>query len=267
MRNERTQVRLRAGQQRIEAFIARREPGPSGLGLLDFRSTGSEGAAVIGRGCGAPGHALVFASTRDASFKCGGFAMGETYQERCSLSAKGLRYRVERDLAEALHAVEAFIGEPDRAFPHLRTQCCAMTFPLDSAHFENVGKISGEKKRERDLKRLPGIVAELQPMNQSRIGQDPAPLHLDLVARQFGRAAMRIEIRVGQIDLELHLVIALIRIQEIRGAPVNPELEMTQIASVAMEKAKRFQWVVQEVAADVEDGKALSVGKHVRGAP
>jgi hypothetical protein len=34
-----------------------------------------------------------------------------------------------------------------------------------------------------------------------------------------------------------------------------------------MEKAKRFQWVVQEVAADVEDGKALPVGQHVRGAP
>jgi len=62
-------------------------------------------------------------------------------------------------------------------------------------------------------------------------------------------------------------VIAQVGIQEVRRVPIDPQLEMAQIASVAMEKTERFEWIVEDIAADIEDGKALPVGQHVRGAP
>ena len=52
-------------------------------------------------------------------------------------------------------------------------------FALDATHFEDVGEIRAEKKLERDLERYPGIVADPQTMDQRRVSQDPAPLHLD----------------------------------------------------------------------------------------
>src|SRR6185437_2961278 len=55
-------------------------------------------------------------------------------------------------------------------------------------------------------------------------------------------------------------------IQEVRRAPVDPEFEMAEVACVSMEKAQRLEWVVENIAADVEDGKALPIGQHTRGA-
>jgi hypothetical protein len=141
-----------------------------------------------------------------------------------------------------------------------------VTLAFDPAHFEDVGEISGEKKLERDLERGLGIVADTQPMDQHRISQDPTPFHLDLIARQLDRAAMLVQIRISQVYPELRFVIARVGIQEVRRAPVDPEFEMAEVARVSMEKAQRLEWVVENIAADVEDGKALPVGQHTRGA-
>jgi hypothetical protein len=71
---------------------------------------------------------------------------------------------------------------------------------------------------------------------------------------------MRVQIRISQVDPELRFVIAQVGIQEIRRVSMDHELEAAQVSSIAMEKTQRFEWVVENIAADVENREALAVG-------
>src|SRR6202011_1158458 len=100
-RDERIQVRLRALQQRIEEFVARRECGPGCLGVCYFRSSRCERTLEINRMPATPVRRLVFVASRAARPKGSGRAGGEFYQERGPPAAQRARSGAERNLCEA----------------------------------------------------------------------------------------------------------------------------------------------------------------------
>src|ERR1700730_16437162 len=75
---------------------------------------------------------------------------------------------------------------------------------------------------------------------------------------------MRIEIRIGQVDPELRFVIAQVGIQEVRSVSMDHELEAAQVSRIAMEKTQRFEWIVENIAADVEAGEAMTMAYQPR---
>ena len=68
------------------------------------------------------------------------------------------------------------------------------------------------------------------------------------------------EVGIGEIDAQLRLVVTQKRIEKIGRLAGDAKLEAAQVAGIAMEQAEGFEWGIDDVAAGVENRKAVTVG-------
>src|SRR4029077_8954454 len=73
------------------------------------------------------------------------------------------RRRIENDSRPPNAVVQSLVREHKPVLPNLRFQTTAATFPLHAAQLENVGKLSIEFDRERDIDSGASIVVDSKP--------------------------------------------------------------------------------------------------------
>ena len=168
------------------------------------------------------------------------------------------RRRLELQHRPPRHLVEAEISELGPVGTNDMRRAGAAALTLHAANLEQVAKIGAEQEIDAQAAAAAIVVANAEALVADALPQEFGALEKDGVARELA-ASVQLDVGVGEIDGESRLVLVDDRAQEERPLAVQPELQMRQVAGVAIEKPFRGVLDRADVAIAVEHGEGIAV--------
>src|SRR5688572_21487931 len=170
---------------------------------------------------------------------------------------KPSRRRLELQHRPSRHLVEAEIAELGSVGTNDMRRAGAAALTLHAADLEQVAKIGAEQEIDAKAAGAAIVVANAEALVADALPQEFGALEKDRVARQL--AAVQFDVGIGEVDGESRLVLVDYRAQEERPLAVQPELQMRQVAGVAIEKPLRGVLDRADVAVAVENGEGIAM--------
>ena len=129
---------------------------------------------------------------------------------------------------------------------------------VQSAHLEQVGEIAVEEDAQAQVDRTIAVVADRKPLIGSMAPEKNRAHDVNGVLRQ-DKALVEINIRIGQIDSELGVVVAYVRAEQQGLHAVEKKLEVGEISRVAMKQPVGPAGRGAVVAVAVDDDETIAV--------
>ena len=158
--------------------------------------------------------------------------------------------------------VKPFIDQAGRGRPRNLPADSATALPAQAAHFEQIGKIAVEQKREAQIHRPLTIVADDKTLVRGIAQQKDGAHHMQRVFRE-DEPIFVIRIGIGEINAQQRVVVADVRAKRQGLRAVEQEFEMREKARVAVEQAVGAAGGSTDIAVAVEHDKGIIVLEHI----
>ncbi len=136
--------------------------------------------------------------------------------------------------------------------------------PLAPAHFEQVGEVGFEIELQRQGVRGAVVIADRQPLVHRALPQEPHAADVDQVVAQGSLAACVGQVRIAEVAVERDVVVAQRGAQQDRPRIAQRQVEVREVAGVAVVDALRTARPGDRVAAVVEHRESIAVLQRAR---
>ena len=171
--------------------------------------------------------------------------------------AGGSGLELESRLAQPV--VEAGVGEGDGVGFHRRRVERAAAGALGAADLEDVGEVGGEGDGEAEAVGLRVVVADRQPLEGAGVPEEAGAVDVDEVLCDQPLALGAGNLGIREVADEHRVVVADGGAEEQRPVTVHREVEVREIAGIAVVDALWAARAGKRVAVVVEDGEGVGV--------
>ncbi len=195
-------------------------------------------------------------------------------EDRAALAALQLEHEPRRALVERLRGrLKAYAGlahdvvEPviaqHRTVREQRPDDLATARAPMAADLEQIGEVGAEINLEDDALRTVSVGAYGQALVAGAVPQELGAVDVDQVLGQ-DEAVAGVEIGIGHVGAEQHVVVADRRAEQQRPLAVDAHLELRQIAGIAVIESGSQPLDLGNVAVGVEDREGVAVLERAR---
>ena len=179
-------------------------------------------------------------------------------EDRLARAEAGGR-RLELDAGLAQPVVEAGVGEGHRVVLDCRRVQGAAARALGAAHLEDVGEVGGEGDREGEAAGLGVVVADRHPLEGAGVPEEAGAADVDEIPGDQPNSVGVGDLGVGEVADEHRVVVADGGAEQQRPVAVHRQVEVREVAGVAVKDALRAAGARQRVAVVVEDAEGVAV--------
>ena len=170
---------------------------------------------------------------------------------------------IKADIGAPFRPIQASITEGDAALAVDGGGDCAALGPLHSAYFKQVAEVGAEIDAEPAMLGTGAKIVHGDAFMVGTIPEEFGAAHMQGFTRQHDLAIL-VDVRIGEVHVEDHIVILHCRGQQQRPLPVYQEFQQREMPHVIVENAAGAEAGMRYIAQRVEQAEAVAMLERTR---